>query len=319
MPNHFSRIGTAALALCLAALACAPFAAAQSTPPPATTAPPSATPKLHTDTTVTVRAEISPDSKENDDLMKVFSAAVPFGEDPNCAATIDALRATLIPQAQRAKFAHNKAMYLGMADAVTAHCQMQKHQYAEAEQTYRDQIAQHDLWPDTKDSLNAETWYALSQAQLKQSHWKDAEVSAAKAAALLETLITADTKHTAGADTEPVAAVEKMGRLRAEALGSVAYAQMKDGRADEAAKTISLAYQQAVDSNLTGMMRANIVSQGKNIASITGDAAEQTKWSARFDAEVVPLLKQLSPAKPSQPDAAPQSSPAADPRGAPKN
>jgi hypothetical protein len=263
-------------ALCVAAGVCAlgvGAAFAQDAPapavaPPVTTATPGADAKRRVEmqSAVAVTGATTPEGKEYDDLARAYSTVmgpVAFG----CAKTIDDMRNTFIPQAQQAKFANNKAMYLGLAYGVIASCEMRLNQFAEAEQSYRDTLA-----------------------QAMQAHWKDVEASASKAAELYQGLIdeevkAADAKAGRGPATEPDGEIYRFGAERAKALAALANAYVGEQRLDDAAKKIEQAYVQADAARLTGMWRDNIISRGKEIAALKGDSGEMAKWVARAAAE----------------------------------
>jgi hypothetical protein len=296
-------------ALCVAAGVCAlgvGAAFAQDAPapavaPPVTTATPGADAKRRVEmqSAVAVTGATTPEGKEYDDLARAYSTVmgpVAFG----CAKTIDDMRNTFIPQAQQAKFANNKAMYLGLAYGVIASCEMRLNQFAEAEQCYRDTLAQADAYPGGKGELYAGGWYALSRAQMMQGHWKDVEASASKAAELYQGLIdeevkAADAKAGRGPSTEPDGEIYRFGAERAKALAALANAYVGEQRLDDAAKTIEQAYVQAGAARLTGMWRDNIISKGKEIAALKGDSGAMARWVARAAAEGQSDVKPVTP------------------------
>jgi tetratricopeptide (TPR) repeat protein len=315
-PNRVSRFGTVAIAVCLAALASAPFAAAQSTPPPPTTttspsSAPSTKPKVHSSTTVVVSANYTPEEKEADALNKHMV----YGPGPgqtDCPAVMEKYPTDLIPAAEKAQFPKNKAKYLYLAHSEMAGCWMQQGRYTEAEQAMRAALEQGEVWPGKTDSGYAGAWMGLSMVQLRQDHFKDAEVSATRAADLYSDRVEAANKEADKAVADVASTLKGQGDAksqsallkqaaedahksveseqgeRAIALMVLAASYVRDGAPDMAAKPIEDAYQDALAGKLTGDWMQQILEIGARVAELRENKDDIAKWAARADTSGAP-------------------------------
>jgi tetratricopeptide (TPR) repeat protein len=280
MPNTFSRIGTVAIAVCLAALASAPFAAAQSTAPPASSAPPSSKPKVHTDTTVTVHAGLGPEDAEDSELNQHT-----FGRpgEPDCQHILDTYPTDLIPRAEKAKFPKNKAKYLELAYSAMGYCQMKQARHVEAEKSFRNAIAHAEIWPGKDDTEYSGLWGMLALAQSKQDRWKDAIASAKHSVASQEAIIDAKVaESTSGPDAQlEDSQIGYARRDRASMLVFLATYYLRDGQIDEALKTEDAAWDEALGGTLSDDDMRQLVAAGSQVASMSGNRDAIAKWAAR--------------------------------------
>ena len=172
--------------------------------------------------------------------------------------------------------------------------------YNEAEQSYRDALAQADVWPGKEDSSYAEMWTALGAAQMKQDHTQDAEASLQKSADAYQVEMDAKIKANAALKGDDAVQAQKSlryeQRSRAAALTGAGYLYFRDGNLDDAQKAIEQAYQDAVAGHLTGDTFQGILMVGSRVAEQRGDAAEVAKWAARADTTAQPTLE-TSPSK----------------------
>ncbi len=173
MSNSRNRLVPLAL-LVAASLGSAAAARAQSTTPG---------PKVHTNTGVPVHVIVNEESKESDSLEKLTASSFGTVSDTNCQSIIDIYNQKLLPAAEQAKFPNNKANYLRIAHKAIGDCQMTQGRYIEAEQSYREALAQAKIWPGIDDQRYANILNWLSAAQFKQDHWKDAEATTIEEAA----------------------------------------------------------------------------------------------------------------------------------------
>jgi hypothetical protein len=304
-----------------------PAAATKSTTTKPATAKPATNPANNTTTTyyvhrnsdgklvgnasVTVPANFTPEEKEDDALNQ--HTAYAFGQvtDTNCQKVIDTYQADLIPMAEKAQFPKNKAKFLFIAHNAIDDCQMSQGRYIEAEQSFRDALAEADVWPGKDDTQYPILWFSMSAAQMKQDHWEDAEMSATHSADLYQERIEAQRKAAAKAAADAGAEVAKQGpkvqaaitreaaeeaeksveeieKKRAEVLGMLAAYYIRSGDFDASAKTIEQAYKEAVAGKLEGEWRTGILEIGAHVADLRGDSSGSAKWAARADTSPPP-------------------------------
>ncbi len=245
-------------------------------------------------------ATFTPEEKEDDELNTHTAYAFGKQDDTNCQKIIETYRTDLLPAAQNAKFPKNKSKYLFIAHQSMGECQMKQGRYIEAEQSYRDALAQADVWPGKEDSSYAEMWSSLGVAQMKQDHNQDAEASLQKSADAYQVQIDAKIKANAALKGDDAERAQKSLRYeqrnRAAALTGAGYLYFRDGDLDGAQKAIEQAYQDAVAGHLTGDTFQGILMVGSRVAEQRGDAAEVAKWAARADT-TAQLTPETSPSK----------------------
>jgi tetratricopeptide (TPR) repeat protein len=292
MPNTFSRIGIAAIAICLAALA--PFAAAQSTPPPTTTTPPSSTQgsKSKAPQRIPLTIHVAPEGKEAEALTKLTTDALGDAKETDCPRIIETYETQLLPAAQKAKFPNNRADFVGIAHKSIGICQMKQGRYIDAEHSFEQALAQVKIWPGIDDHHYVDVLTLLSVAQLKQDHWKGAEDTAMQTAAFHERRIKdydLAMSHQTGEVADNIRkAKEDEQRLRSGSLTGLAFLYQKDGDLDRAAITIEEAYQEALAGKLPKQFMDKIYGVGTHVAELRENRDDIAKWAARADTSAPP-------------------------------
>jgi tetratricopeptide (TPR) repeat protein len=286
-----------ALALCATATATPALAQSSSTTAPAT-APASATPAPTKKTPPLTKltdangrpitlTDSTPESKEDEALEHYSAYAFGSVTDTNCQTVIDVYKSNLIPKAEQAKFPKNKAKYLELAHESIGTCQVSQGRYIDAEQSFRDALAQAEIWPGKDDSRYADLWLALSDSQTKQDHWTDAETSLARAAAIFQSRIDDYNKVLIKVTGESADNIRKAmqgdQRELSVALLGLAYTYLREDNIEKASQTIEQAYQQAVAGKLKAEYLSQMAEVGAHIAELTENSSEVAKWAARVD------------------------------------
>ena len=242
---------------------------------------------MHTDTTVTVSAGLSPEELEDDALAKrLVPSFGPKGPVPlDCAKVTAQYPSELIPMAKKAKFPANRAKFLGIAHKSIGECQMEQEHFADAEQSFRDALAQADVWPGKSDSAYPDLLGILATAQAQQDRWDDAVATAKQSVAALQAIIDAKVQAAAG-NTGPDAEflqsdLAKERRSQAAMMAALAMYMARDGQLDDASKTIDTAYDQALANKLKPEYMKQIAKIGMAIATQGGHPLDVAKWTAR--------------------------------------
>jgi tetratricopeptide (TPR) repeat protein len=279
MPKRVSRIGTVAIAVCLAALACTSFAAGQSTAPPASTTPPSTRPPSSTKGSkskapqrIPVTIHATPEEREAEALAQLTANAFGGEKETNCQKIIETYETDLLPAAEKAKFPNKKANFVAIAHKAIGDCQTQQGRYIEADSSYRQALAQIKIWPGIDDQRHVNVLNELSVVQMRQDRWKDAESTATDTAAFHQRRIDDYTLAMARESGETADNIRKAKedeqRERSASLTELAYLYQKDGDLDRAASTVEQAYDEAVAGKLPAPLVQVISGLGAHVADL---------------------------------------------------
>jgi len=261
------------------ALSLAPFCLAQndSAPPPATQKP--AAPRVKSQDSITVSANLSPEESEDFKINEVFQPIYSLEQSGDCQTAIQRYTETIIPLAEKSKFDEPKNKYLYLANLGIGRCNLRLGNFGDAEKYLEHAMDYLPVWPGLSDSDYPKVLSQIALAQIGQQHWDAAEASLKKSLALFDAQIEKATNSQSEYSRTEFAGVLK--GSRAKALIYLGAVYLRQNRREDALKSAELAYGDATAQGVPPNALAEVVKYGRLIATASGDQDAIARWSKR--------------------------------------
>lgn len=236
-------------------------------------------PRPATHDSVDVVEHLSPEEAEEGKLNDAYQSVARLQHKGDCTADIiKRYESDVIGPAEKSTFNVPKNKFLFLANSGIGDCYLAQQKFAEAEASFQKLMQYVPVWPGTNDSAYPMNFQNISIAQMGQEHWPAAEQSLLKSIALFDQQIAAGEKRDAERQTQ---FSSKYHGPQSENYSLLAVVYLREGRVQDALKTVETAYDQATKYDLAPRYREEVENVGKAIANASGNADAQKTWSQR--------------------------------------
>jgi len=223
---------------------------------------------------IVVGAHLTPEEVEEGQINDAYQPLYHLSNKTDCPQIVSLCETKIIPMAHAAKSDINRNKFLYLANRDIAACEMNSHQYAQAEQRYQTMFDYIPVWPGKDDSDYPINYRDIGLARLGQEKWKTAVESLQKSISIFnEQISKAESGMTEHADY-------LRGSLAA-ALNFLGIAFYRDGQTVNALQALEQAYQEAVNIKESRQLLSRIIQNARDIALASGDVVDAARWEAR--------------------------------------
>ncbi len=229
--------------------------------------------------TVHLSAEDVEDGKLNDVYQDVYQSVAQLQRKTACTPEIiRRYESEVIAPAEKSSFDVPRNKFLFLANRDIGNCYLAQQKFWEAEAAFQKILQYAPVWPGTSDSAYPIDFRQIAEAQMGLQRWAAAEQSLLKSIALFDPQIARGEKL--DAELQSNFSLNYRGsQSRSSAMLAVVY--FREGRTQDALKTVEKAYEEVTKYNLAPQYRSEVESIGKAIAEASGDLAAQQLWSQR--------------------------------------